>query len=217
MPSPPAPKARRSYLDGRAYARLVDPLTAGMHRLVAQAVPPDSRVLDACCGTGAFAMRVAARCSEVVGADISAVMVRQAERTRLERGLDNVRFEVADLGRRTAFADRYFDVATVLMALHEMPHATRSAVLSELLRVARSVIAVDFAVPMHWNLQGIRNRLMEVAAGPRHLGQFLDFGRRGGLPPLLEAAGACIVRQGRIDAGNLLICTVERRATSGSG
>ncbi len=65
------------------------------------------RVLDAACGTGRHARRLARMGAEVVGVDLSADYLREAR--RLARGLDRARFQRADL-RRLPF-DGEFDAA----------------------------------------------------------------------------------------------------------
>lgn len=198
-------QGRHSYYDGAFYARMVDPTVRGLHRLIAAAIPDDVSLIDACCGTGAFARSIAARVESVVGVDLSPGMVAYARR---QRGRDNVDFAVADVADLSDFATASFDYATIIMGLHEMPTAIRNRVLPSLARVANRVVAVDFAPAMRWNRAGVRNRMMELLAGPRHFGGFRDYTRRGGLPPLIDAAEVSVLRHGLIDAGNIDIYTL---------
>ena len=84
--------------------------TRWKQRLLDYARPePDHRVLDLCCGTGDVTWMLAQRChrGEVIGADINAEMMAEAEPKRPE-GVDNVRFvqtDAADL----PFEDQSFD------------------------------------------------------------------------------------------------------------
>jgi hypothetical protein len=84
-------------------------------------------------------------------------------------------------------------------------------VLPGLLRIARRVVVVDFAVPMPVNLAGIRNRSVELIAGPRHYAGFRDYTRRGGLPPLVEDCGATVVFQRALDRGTLTLLDIAAR------
>jgi SAM-dependent methyltransferase len=55
-------------------------------------VGPGSRVLDVGCGPGTLAIRFAARAREVVGVDVDAEMLAEAERAARRAGRGNVRF-----------------------------------------------------------------------------------------------------------------------------
>ena len=101
------------------------------------------------------------------------------------------------------------------MALHEMPQACRGPVLSELARVARKVLIVDFHAPMPLNAAGLRNRAIEMAAGRDHFSAFRDYARRGGLEPLVEAAELEVVSTRLIDHGTMTMQTVQRGSARG--
>jgi demethylmenaquinone methyltransferase/2-methoxy-6-polyprenyl-1,4-benzoquinol methylase len=199
-----------AFYDGRLYSLVFDPLLRPLHELVATWVAPDSACLDVCCGTGALTTHLAARCRQVDGVDLSARMVAHAERVRRHRGLDNVSYRVGDATNLRA-EDHAYDFATISMALHEMPADVRSRVLPEVLRVARTVVVVDFAIPMPRNLQGLRNRFIELMNGPRHFRGFRDFTRRGGLPTLIAAAGAHVERDKKIDRRTLQLVELRTR------
>ncbi len=192
-----------AFYDGRLYAWVCERLLARMHARVASEVPQGIRCLDVACGTGGLSFELAARCASVHGVDFSPRQIACATELLAERGLDNVTFEVADASDLHDVADGAYDLATVCMALHEMPTAVRGAVLPELLRVAQQVLVVDFAVPMPVNNAGVRNRVVEFLAGPDHFGGFLDYTRRGGLLPLIEAADALVERTRLLDQGTL--------------
>jgi ubiquinone/menaquinone biosynthesis C-methylase UbiE len=122
----------------------------------------------------------------------------------------NLRFELGDLARLDGFGDRSFDLATVLMALHEMPDPARPAVLVELARVAGQVLVVDFRVPLPRNRSGLAKRLIESAAGPRHFAGFRRYCRLGGLDPIVQSAGLRVVDRHLMDAGTLELIRLER-------
>lgn len=202
------PPVHGAYYDGALYARLIDPLLARQRALVAEAVPAGASLLDACCGTGALALQCAPRCSAVLGIDLSRRMIAHANTALARHRYDHVSFRLADAAALHDIADRAFDLATLVMALHEMPDTARLGVLRELARVARGIILVDYAAPMPVNRTGVRFRVLEVLAGRRHFAGYRDFQRRRGLPPLIEAAGLSVVRHGRADSGNLDIYTL---------
>ncbi|MFZ0887493.1 MAG: methyltransferase domain-containing protein [Candidatus Binataceae bacterium] len=105
-------------------------------RLVEAVNPsPDARVLEVASGPGYVAMAFAARCREVVGFDLTAAPVGIAERTRRERGLANVRFEVGD-AEHLPFSGGEFDVVVCRFAVHHFENP--AAVIAEMARVARA-------------------------------------------------------------------------------
>lgn len=201
-----------AYYDGAVYHHVVERVTRGLLEFVASVVPADSRVIDICCGTGALAFLCADKCHEVLGVDISPKMIEYAESQRRARGIDNVGFQVADASELAGLRDRSFDYATVVMGLHEMPTEMRPHVLLEAARVAEKVLVVDFRPRMRWNPAGMRNRFVEAVAGPRHFRGFRDFSRRGGLRPLIVAAGLSVMKHGIIDRGNIEVYTLRHAA-----
>ncbi|WP_295607820.1 23S rRNA (uracil(1939)-C(5))-methyltransferase RlmD [uncultured Lamprocystis sp.] len=58
---------------------------------------PDERVLDLFCGLGNFSLPLARRCADVVGVEADAGLVSRAAANARRNGIDNVRFETADL------------------------------------------------------------------------------------------------------------------------
>ncbi|HVY60481.1 MAG TPA: class I SAM-dependent methyltransferase [Planctomycetota bacterium] len=209
----PPREPRSRFYDGRLYAWTFGRLLAGLHERVAREVPDGASVLDACCGAGGLALAVAPRCPRVLGVDLSPRMIAEAERQRAARRLENVTLRVADVAHLGDLADGSFDAATIVLALHEMPAAARVPVLRSLARVARRVIAADFAAPMPWNLAGIRNRCFELSAGPEHFGGYLDYQRAGGLPALIRAAGLRVAKERRLDSGAMVLFTLEAAAS----
>lgn len=196
-----APRSR--FYDGRIYGRLVEPMMRNLHGFVAKQVAAVTRLLDAGCGTGGLAFRLAEQGRQVTGVDLSPRNIAYAERRRHTLGLENVRFEVGDASRLDQWDDGEFEVVTAVMVLHEMPAQSRAPVLAELARVGQRVMVVDFAAPMPKNLAGLRNRLIELTAGREHFGAFRDFTRRGGLDAVVTEAGLTVERERRVDSRTL--------------
>jgi SAM-dependent methyltransferase len=99
------------------------------------ALPADAQVLDAGCGTGEIALRLAQRLpgARVLGVDIIDAHLDLA-RARAAALSARVRFEnrsIFDLG----LADRSFDLVVCRHVLQAIPHADRA--IAELLRVVR--------------------------------------------------------------------------------
>jgi SAM-dependent methyltransferase len=198
-------RSPRSVLyDGSIYGRMVEPLLDGVHGFVTDNLPDGARMLDACCGTGGLARRMADTGREVVGVDLSPRNIGFARERH-----PGMTFEVADVAK-LPYEDEAFDVATVVMALHEMPQACRVSVLTELGRVAKQVMVVDFHAPMPLNAAGLRNRAIEFAAGREHFGAFLDYQRRGGLEPLVERASLEAETTRLIDRGAMTVQVLRR-------
>ena len=201
---------RSRFYDGSLYARLFDPFASALHGIVAEHVDEGARVLDVGCGTGNLALIMAARAAEVVGVELSPAMVDFATRRLARNASNNVSFVLGDV--TTVFADHpghSFDMATVVLALHEMPAETRVPVLLEVSRLATTVLCVDFRAPMPRNLAGLRNRLAEVTAGVEHFCAFRDFTRRGGIPGIAESAGLQCRHRRFVDSGTLAICELS--------
>ena len=109
-------------------------MTAGLDRrwrriTVEQAVRPDDRVLDVCCGTGDLAIAARKRGASVVGLDFSEQML---ERARAKRGdVEWVRGDLLAL----PFEDGSFDAVTVGFGVRNVEDLP--AALAEMRRVLR--------------------------------------------------------------------------------
>ncbi len=107
---------------------------------------PDMRVLDVGCGPGSITLGLAEAVAPgmVVGIDIQPSQIERARALAAERGVMNVRFEVANI-YQLPFSDGSFDAAfahVVLMHLREPARA-----LAEVRRVLRSCGVVGVRDP----------------------------------------------------------------------
>lgn len=164
---------------------------------------PGHRVLDAACGSGeptlAIAPLVAPRGS-VTGTDLSPAMLRIARLRARQRGITNVRFRAADLGRARPPGGRYHGVVSRfgLMFVPDLPRA-----LANLRAALRPGGRAAFAVwgPMHRNPiarlseQAARPFLAEPPPPPEAGPHPLRLGRRGALAGMMRAAGFRDVRE----------------------
>ena len=98
---------------------------------------PNSYVLEVGCGSGGYALHVAAKVGcRLIGLDINAAGVRNANQLALAGGLaSQARFEQCDVSTKLSFADQTFDAVFANDALCHIPG--RPEVLSELLRVLK--------------------------------------------------------------------------------
>jgi len=209
-----ARRPQSRFYDGSIYATVMDRFGRGLHRLVAEEVGPRARVLDVGCGTGSVALRLASVADEVIGVELSPAMVDFATRAATAARAKNVRFVLGDVTEALAhLPDGHFDLATMVLVLHEMPAEARGPVLREVTRVARALLCVDFRVPMPKNGAGLRNRLFELAAGLEHFQAFRDFCARGGISEIAATAGLHYHHLRFVDAHTLDFAEVSRRTT----
>ncbi len=128
-----------SYFDGRAagYGHLS--WHAGYaERLVELAgLTPGMRVLDAATGTGLAALaaaRAVGPSGQVVGVDISAGMLQQADRLLTASGLTNVSYVKADATALDGFDDEAFDVVLCCAGMLYLPASTAFAAWHRVLK-----------------------------------------------------------------------------------
>ncbi len=195
------------WYDGRVYAAVVDRMLGGVRAYVTKHLPEGDRVLDACCGTGALSQQLAAEGRTVDGVDLSP---RHIDFARSRSSSPSVSFQVGDVTELPVPAAGPYDVATIVLALHEMPRDARGVVLDRLLALSRRVMVLDFEAPMPSNLAGLRNRATEIAAGWEHFSAFRDWQAQGGLEPLVAEAGATVESDRTIDAGTLRVLVLSR-------
>jgi len=125
------------------YDALNSVMTAGLHhrwreRATDRAeLGPGDSALDVCCGTGDFALQLAAEVTpggRVVGCDFSEPMLDLAREKGAERGVENVRFEWADALQLPYDAAR-FDAVTVGFGVRNLADLDRG--LLEMARVLK--------------------------------------------------------------------------------
>jgi SAM-dependent methyltransferase len=131
-----APPAILEGLMAALEARAADPQQRAMLETYLDdlALPPEARVLEVGCGTGAVTRALAAwpGVAEAVGVDPSPVFIERAR--ALAGGHDRLRFEMAD-GRWLHFEDGSFDAVVFHTTLCHVPEP--EAMLREAVRVLR--------------------------------------------------------------------------------
>ena len=128
-------KQRQSAMWGSApFSKIADGISAMHATLVERLDPkPGERMLDVGCGTGAVALLAARRGVEVVGSDLSPVLIETAKAQAAADGV-GVRFEVGD-GENLPYPDASFDVVASSVGVIFAPN--HRAIASELARVCR--------------------------------------------------------------------------------
>ena len=96
---------------------------------------PASRVLEIGCGSGGYALHLAATTgSSILGVDINEAGIRNASGLARERNLDDrVSFQLCDVAKPLTFPDRTFDACFANDVLCHIP--ARGALLREIFRV----------------------------------------------------------------------------------
>ena len=178
--------------DGWLYHLVVDPALARARRLVRDQVRRGSALIDMGCGTGALLFSLVDRCSGLVGVERSGRMWDYGRRRAQALGLSRVRFLQGDATRLDSLADGSFDYASATMVFHEMEREKRLPLLKEMRRLARTLIIVDYRVPLPAGLSGIFIRLIEGLAGRDNYRNFRSFVDLGGLAPLLMKQGLSV-------------------------
>jgi hypothetical protein len=112
-------------------------------------------------------------------------MFKKAQKTLKKRKPDNVSFCLCDATGKLEFKDKEFDVATMSLALHQFNPELHTAIISEMKRVARRLIFIDYACPLPANYVGTGSKVAEFFAGREHHLNFKKYNRLGGLPGIL--------------------------------
>jgi len=178
--------------DGWLYHLVVDPALARARRLVRDQVRRESALIDMGCGTGALLFSLADWCSGLVGVERSERMWGYGRRRAEAVGLNKIRFVRGDATQLGTFRTGSFDYASASMVIHEMEREKRLPLLTEMRRLAPTLIIVDYRVPLPAGLSGIFIRLIEGLAGRDHYRNFRSFVELGGLASLLMKQGLSV-------------------------
>lgn len=180
---------QKHWYDGWFYAKFIDTDTIPLRHKILDFIEDGKSVIDVGCGTGGFALKMAPRCRHVLGVDVSQKQIAMAQRRKEKSGLRNVEFQHANAAALGELLQEKFDYATLSLMIHEIPQEERLRILREVKQAAEKIIILDYNVPQPLNFWGAAIRAIEFFAGKEHYKNFKDFGRRGGLPSLLNEAG----------------------------
>jgi len=155
---------------------------------------PGERVLDVACGTGAPSLKVARAVGPkglVIATDLNDDPLKIAAERARERGLDNIRFERADV-HHLPYEDNEFDLVTCrfgVMFFSDLPRA-----LGEIRRVLKPGGRVVFAAWGSFDQPYFQSTVQVVmrrtgAAMPAAAAAMFKFGQQGTLARALAAAG----------------------------
>jgi len=153
-------KQRQSVMWGNGpYQRVTETLT-DIHELVLErlAPQPGERWLDLACGTGAVAELAARAGAEVVGIDLSPVLIETARERAKEHRL-KIDYRVGDCERLEGVGDGSFDVVSSTCGIMFAPD--HEATARELARVVRPGGRIGLA---NWTPEGGLGRMFRMMA-----------------------------------------------------
>jgi ubiquinone/menaquinone biosynthesis C-methylase UbiE len=179
---------KRQWYDGWFYALFLDSKESRTRRKMLKIIEPESTVIDIGCGTGGFGLKLAEKCEMVVGVDLSAKMIKVANKRKVKERSGNVHFHVANAMTLSQVFKEKFDYATFSFFIHEIDSADRVEVLKEAKKIANNLVIYDYQTPLPYNIFGLNIRIVEFLAGRSHHRNFRKFTKNGGLHPVLQAA-----------------------------
>jgi ubiquinone/menaquinone biosynthesis C-methylase UbiE len=155
---------------------------------IVKLIPAGSTVLDVGSGTGELGLLLRrVKGCQVVGVDLSLRMVSFAQRRNPHD--DDVVFLHRDAGNLAEFEDGHFDYGVLCQVLHELPRERELRVLAEAVRLARTVVLVDFKSPQPQNAYGFVAGVIEATIGRDHHRAFEGYLAAGGLMGIVGEAG----------------------------
>ncbi|MBN1296380.1 class I SAM-dependent methyltransferase [bacterium] len=167
--------------DDRFFELYMDPMLHRVREIVARCIPPDSTVIDIGCGTGEQCARLASSCRRIVGIDPDSKRIDEARARVAEcRGSDAVIIH-GDFRTLNRFDDETFDIALMVMRIHELDTEERLPVLRDVFRIGRRVILSDYVCPSPDTPHGAVARMCEMLTGIHHFDKYQLYHRAGGL------------------------------------
>ena len=181
------PQDKSHFHYGTFYYKVIDSKQEEARRIILDLTPEKSSVLDIGCGTGALchALCEKKQC-RVVGLDLSLKMIAFARKHFAHPNANYVHGDATDLSE---YGDRSFDLAVMLLFIHELEKERQQKVLGEALRVAKKLIICDAASPLPRNKNAFLIWFAETVFGYEHKHHFKRFLAEGGTEGLLVKTG----------------------------
>lgn len=190
---------------GFFYQKLIDPALSSIHNKAIEMIQPNSKVIDVACGTGAFAFKIAKKAKNVLGIDLSAEMIARAKKTHQTSGLTNIKFEILDASDLHLFKKNKLDLATISLAIHQFSPKTALQILTELKRISKQILIVDYASPLPDNIFKPFIQIIERIAGREHSNNFRTFQKIGGISNYLNELKLETIHEISAGKGNFTI------------
>jgi demethylmenaquinone methyltransferase/2-methoxy-6-polyprenyl-1,4-benzoquinol methylase len=146
---------------------------------LARLIPNDDlRILDVCFGTGNSTLLVAKKNNRnmITGLDLSADMLKVANRKIQKQGLSNIetiQMDAVDID----LEDESFDVATSSFGLHEMEYPVMESIIKEMNRVLKKggkLYLVDYRI-QDTAIRRFWFRVYLLLTSPPHVKDFLKY------------------------------------------
>lgn len=198
-------EAQNHFYDGWVYRKLLDPSLRGIRKRVSRLIPENSTVLDVGCGTGDQLFYLSGQIRSGLGVELSAIMIKTCEDQALVRGISNCDFLLAHASNLSSLKDKSFDYAISSLVIHEMPEAVRIPVLTEMMRLGKQLILVDWIYPQPALMKKMTTHLVERLAGREHYAGFRSFMQQGGMPSLIKTLGLETLETQITGKGNMQI------------
>jgi ubiquinone/menaquinone biosynthesis C-methylase UbiE len=192
-----------SYFHGWVYRTFIDPALVPIREAVGNWIPDGSAVVDIGCGTGAQLFALGDRVVRGLGVDRSRTQIEHARRQAARLGLSHLEFWNADATHLDSLQDGEFDIAVTSMVIHEMPSQIRLPVLTEMRRIARRLIVVDWEARQRTLLRRIGAHIIERLAGGEHYKGFRSFTENGGIPELIKQTDLAVIDQQETSKGTM--------------
>ena len=183
------PEAQNHFYDGWIYRKLLDPSLTGIRKRVSRLILENTTVLDVGCGTGDQLFYLSSQIKSGLGVELSATMIKTCEDQARARGISNCDFLLADASNLSSLQDKSFDYAVCSLVIHEMPATVRIPVLTEMTRLGKQLILVDWIYPQPSLIKKMSTHFIECLAGREHYAGFRSFLEQGGMPSLLKTLG----------------------------
>ncbi len=183
----PTPKRFSTWYDGFFYEKFIAPQSDRLQTLLTIFAKKGGTALDIGCGVGALSFKLATKCSKVVGVDLSQKMISHAERRKLKLGATNVDFVCADAASLATLFPHKFDIATLVLFLHEIDGVIRQRVVESLLSMSDRLIIADFSSPFPRSVSARRLKMQEFIAGKRHYRNFKNWMQNGAIDGFVDS------------------------------
>ena len=183
------------WYDGLFYDRFIAPHQDASFDLLEDMIADNSTLLDAGCGTGRLAFKLASKCQKIVGIDLSERNINVAKSNLLKSSLQNIEFHHADINKFNVKPGTLFDYAVISYAIHEMKEGDRKLTLDSLSEMAKEIIIIDYLIPQPSISLKMLSEAVEFFAGWEHYRNYKSFLRNKGIEGLAKSNSLKIVRE----------------------
>ncbi|MBA4406918.1 hypothetical protein C0389_06555 [bacterium] len=183
------------WYDGWFYDKFIAPNQDKSFSQLKDFIEKDSTLLDVGCGTGRLAFRIADKCKNIVGIDLSMRNIAVAKKNLLRNPASNIEFRHANIESMLAKNFAEFDYSVLSYVIHEVAKGERNELLNSLLKISPKIILVDYLIPRPNSLWSLLNEIVELIAGKEHYKNFRTYVDGDGILGLAEQNGLIIHKE----------------------